>query len=168
MWSTNCRKLKWKDGFKGLWLKKFQVSSVTCLGVNSVRVWFEKWGACAAVLKLQFSLCISHCISGQKSFWGTRMLCLKPELGNFLTTTKLLTLGNSGCFHTAWFSLLCISPFHLFRQKLLNLSWFFSLKQNENRNLHVCSLAEELVCVVGIVTTVGVRRWNCLFECLLI
>lgn len=83
-----CRELKQRDELKGLWLEKFQVSWVTCLGVNSVRVWFEKLGSVAlAVLKLQFSLCISHCISGQKSSWGVRMLCSKSELRNFLTTT---------------------------------------------------------------------------------
>lgn len=87
-------------------------------------------------------LCISHYISGEKSSRGLRVLCLKSELRNFVTRSELVSFGYTGWFQIALY-LPCISLFQLLGQKLSNLSWCFSLKENTNRIIHVCGVCQK-------------------------
>lgn len=95
------------------------------------------------------------------------MLCLKPELRSFLTTSKLLTLEVPIASKLLVFLSSAFPPSSYLGKNCQIYHDFFSLKYKQ-KHTHLWSLAKELACFVGIVIAVGVRQWDCLFECLLI
>lgn len=135
-----------KGWVKGLWLQKSQVNWVTCLAVNSARMGFN--GVCACSTEIAVFFCACHSAFQEKDLpEDSECSCLKSELRTFLTS-KLLTFGNTDCFQIVVFYLLCISLFQLLGQKLSNLSWFFSLRENTNKIIHVCGACRRNWCVL--------------------